>query len=159
MSEPVSELMKLAAKSRPRKRNSKLDPYLDELRELQSQGYSLAQMEEFLAQINVTVSRQTIHDFLKRRANTPQASKSNKEINGRQIENLKQEESTTIKNNAGALTAEPKIITPNKNIEKHQSSTKNNLLESLNEQREAIEAKKFKHDPTGRTKRGSKDNG
>ena len=87
VSEPVSELMKLAAKSRPRKRNSKLDPYLDELRELQSQGYSLAQMEEFLAQINVTVSRQTIHDFLKRRANTPQVNKPKKESNEQKTKN------------------------------------------------------------------------
>lgn len=134
MSEPISELMKLAAKSRPRKRNSKLDPYLDELRELQSQGYSLAQMEEFLSQINVTVSRQTIHDFLKRRANTPQASNSSnskKEINGRQTENQKQEESTTKKTEAGALTDNIPKVVEGKSSKNFDDSSQLNYYEQL----------------------------
>ena len=71
----MSELIRLAAASQPKNRNSVLDPYLDEIRDLQEQGYSLEQIRGFLAQMNVTVSRQTIHDFIKRRANVKQKSK------------------------------------------------------------------------------------
>jgi hypothetical protein len=101
-------------------------------------------MEEFLAQINITVSRQTIHDFLKRRAKTPKTNDLKNEINEPQIE-------TTADS--------PEIFTSNKNVEKtEQSENKNHLLESLNEQREASEAKKFRHDPTGRKQRENKGN-
>jgi protein subunit release factor A len=98
VSEPVSALMKLAAKTRPRKRNSKLDPYLYELRELQSQGYSLAQMEEFLGQINVVVSRQTIHDFLKRRAKTQQITNTNKETTKDNKKTIEEPQKATARN-------------------------------------------------------------
>ena len=47
----MSELIRLAAASQPKNRNSVLDPYLNEIRELQEQGYSLEQIREFLAQM------------------------------------------------------------------------------------------------------------
>lgn len=64
---PESELTKIAAGQTPAKRRSKLDPHLADLRRLQSEGYSLAQLKTFLGEIGVTVSRQSIYDFLKRR--------------------------------------------------------------------------------------------
>jgi DNA-binding transcriptional MerR regulator len=72
----MSELIRLAAASQPKNRNSVLDPYLHEIRELQEQGYSLEQIRGFLAQMNITVSRQTIHDFIKRRETVKQKPKA-----------------------------------------------------------------------------------
>ena len=63
----MSDLTKIAAQAQPARRRSKLEPYLNDLRRLQQQGYSLEQLKEFLGQIGVVVSRQTIYDFLKRR--------------------------------------------------------------------------------------------
>ncbi len=63
----MSELTKIAASQTPYNRRSRLDPHLADLRRLQSEGFSLAQLKEFLKEIGVTVSRQSIYDFLKRR--------------------------------------------------------------------------------------------
>lgn len=63
----MSDLAKIAASQKPAKRRSKLEPYLEDLRKLQNDGYSLEQMKTFLAEIGVIVSRQSIYDFLKRR--------------------------------------------------------------------------------------------
>jgi radical SAM superfamily enzyme YgiQ (UPF0313 family) len=47
-------------------------------------------------------------------------------------------------------TDEPKTITSDEDVEKPQQSSNNKeILEMLDEQRKANEAKKFKHDPTG----------
>lgn len=81
----MSELLRLAAASQPKNRNSVLDPYLDEIRDLQEQGYSLEQIRGFLAQMNIKVSRQTIHDFIKRRETVKQKPKApEKEIKTQQ---------------------------------------------------------------------------
>lgn len=67
----VSDLLKLAAKEKPsRQRRSALDPYLNDLRKLQGQGYTLEQLVEMLAKLGVVVTKQGVHDFLKRRAET-----------------------------------------------------------------------------------------
>lgn len=63
----MSDLTKIAAKELPARRRSKLEPYLMDLRRLQNDGYSLEQLSGFLKEIGIEVSRQTIHDFLKRR--------------------------------------------------------------------------------------------
>lgn len=42
---------------------------------VQKQGYSFEQIRGFLAKMNITVSRQTIHDFIKRREAVKQKSK------------------------------------------------------------------------------------
>jgi hypothetical protein len=52
---------------KPKKQRSMLDPYLAELRVLKEKGYSLEQMRELLAELNINYSRQGIDDFLKRR--------------------------------------------------------------------------------------------
>jgi len=69
----MTELQRLAASQPPQRRNSKLDPYLDDLRSLQEQGYSLEQLRTFLKQIGIEVAKQTIYDFLKRRENVKTA--------------------------------------------------------------------------------------
>lgn len=67
----VSNLLKLAAKKKPaRQRRSALDPYLNDLRKLKDQGYTLDQLVDMLATLGVVVTKQGIHDFLKRRAET-----------------------------------------------------------------------------------------
>lgn len=67
----MSDLLKLAAKQKPaRQRRSALDPHLNDLRKLKEQGYTLEQMVEMLAKLGVVVTKQGIHDFLKRRAET-----------------------------------------------------------------------------------------
>lgn len=63
----MSELTKIAASQTPYRRRSKLDPHLADLRRLQNDGFSLAQLRAFLMEIGVSVSRQSIYDFLKRR--------------------------------------------------------------------------------------------
>ena len=68
----MSKLLKLAAKERPaRLRRSKLDPHLEDLKELKSRGFTLDQMVELLEKLNVKVSKQGLHDFLKRRTQEP----------------------------------------------------------------------------------------
>lgn len=63
----MSELAKLAAKIKPvRHRRSKLDPYLVDLPKLRKQGYTLKQCVDLLEQLNVYVTIQTIHNFLKK---------------------------------------------------------------------------------------------
>lgn len=83
----MTELQRLAASQPPQRRNSKLDPYLDDLRSLQEQGYSLEQLRTFLKQIGIEVAKQTIYDFLKRRENvkatkTPASPGKNPQISG-----------------------------------------------------------------------------
>lgn len=67
----MSELTKIAASQTPYRRRSKLDPHLADLRRLQNEGFSLAQLKVFLTEIGVSVSRQSIYDFLKRRESVP----------------------------------------------------------------------------------------
>lgn len=65
----MSDLLKIAAKQKPtRVRRSVLDPYLADLQKLQKQGYTLEQMVSALAELNVTVTKQAVHLFLKKRA-------------------------------------------------------------------------------------------
>lgn len=69
----MSDLLKLAAKQKPaRRRRSALDPYLNDLRKLKAEDYTLEQMVEMLAKLGVEVTKQGVHDFLKRRAETPE---------------------------------------------------------------------------------------
>ena len=63
----MSELLEIAAKARPSRNRSRLDPYLLDLRKLKSEGYSFAQLQGFLAELGVTASRQTIQEYLIRR--------------------------------------------------------------------------------------------
>jgi hypothetical protein len=63
----MSDLIQLAKSVKPKKQNSILDPFLNDLKELQKQGYSLQQMRMLLAQLDIAVSRQTISEFLRRR--------------------------------------------------------------------------------------------
>lgn len=63
----MSELLEIAGKARPSRNRSRLDPYLLDLRKLKSKGYSFAQLSAFLAELGVTVSRQTIAEYLVRR--------------------------------------------------------------------------------------------
>lgn len=63
----MSELLKIAAQERPSRNRSRLDPYLLDLRKLKSDGYSFEQLRIFLSRLGVTVSRQTIQEYLIRR--------------------------------------------------------------------------------------------
>jgi transposase-like protein len=77
--------------------------------------------------------------------------------------NVTQNQKTATKNGGHnsdkTIAASSQAITQNNDIKKpQQSENKNSLLESLDEQRKASEAKQFKHDPTGATQRGNKDN-
>lgn len=71
----MSDLLKLAAKQKPaRQRRSALDPYLKDLQKLKGQGYTLDQLVEMLATLGVVVTKQGVHDFLKRRAETTETT-------------------------------------------------------------------------------------
>lgn len=63
----MSELLKIAAKERPSRNRSRLDPYLLDMIKLKSEGYSFEQLRIFLAELGVSVSRQTIQEYLVRR--------------------------------------------------------------------------------------------
>ena len=57
----------------PAKRRSKLTPYLADMRELREQGYTLAQVCDFLARNGVTTSPSNVASYLHRTmARTPQ---------------------------------------------------------------------------------------
>jgi len=61
----ISEFEKRA---KPRNRRSRLDPFIKEIFELHSKGFTRAQIAEFLAANGVTVTGEAVRQFMSRRS-------------------------------------------------------------------------------------------
>jgi hypothetical protein len=57
--------------TRPSHRRSKLDPYAKDIRALLADGYSYAQVVDWLATKGLTIRKQSLGDWLRRRARHP----------------------------------------------------------------------------------------
>lgn len=66
------DLDQYKTQTRPSHRRSKLDPHTKDIRALLGDGYSYAQVVDWLATIGLSISKQSLGDWLHRRSrNTP----------------------------------------------------------------------------------------
>ena len=65
------DLNEFRQKNTPGHRRSRLDPYLAEILQLRTDGYSLSQIRVFLQARGVTTSNQNLAGFIARRAGVP----------------------------------------------------------------------------------------
>lgn len=122
----------------PRKNGSQLLPFEKEISDLKRQGYSDEQIREWLAQNNITVSRENVRKFIKRHLpNLKQEQRALPSATPKQI--VQYDQGSAMKVSIAQTTSDIGF----------SESAVDRLRRLTEEQRREAEKSRFKHDKTG----------